>query len=120
VASSSLLAKTDSASYGGGHTTDKPAIMAGRGQILLQQPPDLGCCRSVGDYQMNSERQKRIEQRAYALWEAEGQPHGRHEEHWSRAAQQIEAEQAVAKRSSRRAAASTGSRLPRRQKKVTA
>jgi hypothetical protein len=69
---------------------------------------------------MNSETQRQIERRAYALWEAEGQPHGRHEEHWSRAAQQIEAEQAAGKRSSRRSAANTGSRLPRRQKKVTA
>jgi hypothetical protein len=41
---------------------------------------------------MNSDRRKRIEQRAYALWEAEGQPHGRHEDHWRRAADEIEAE----------------------------
>ena len=42
---------------------------------------------------MNTEKQKRIEQRAYLFWEAEGQPHGRHEEHWHRAARQIEAEE---------------------------
>lgn len=41
---------------------------------------------------MGLEKQKRIEQRAYLFWEAEGQPHGRHEEHWHRAARQIEAE----------------------------
>jgi hypothetical protein len=44
---------------------------------------------------MDSEKQKRIEQRAYLFWEAEGQPHGRHEEHWRRAAWQIEAEEEV-------------------------
>ncbi len=44
---------------------------------------------------MNTEMQKRIERRAYLFWEAEGQPHGRHEEHWHRAAQQIEAEEEV-------------------------
>ena len=44
---------------------------------------------------MGSEKQKRIEQRAYLFWEAEGQPHGRHEEHWRRAARQIEAEEEV-------------------------
>ena len=42
---------------------------------------------------MNTEKQKRIEQRAYLFWEAEGQPHGRHEEHWHRAARQIETEE---------------------------
>jgi DUF2934 family protein len=42
---------------------------------------------------MDTEKHKRIEQRAYAFWEAEGQPHGRHDEHWRRAAQQIDAEE---------------------------
>jgi hypothetical protein len=42
---------------------------------------------------MNSEKQRRIEERAYALWEDEGQPHGRHEEHWRCAAREIEAEE---------------------------
>jgi len=42
---------------------------------------------------VNTGKQKRIEQRAYLFWEAEGQPHGRHEEHWHRAARQIEAEE---------------------------
>ena len=44
---------------------------------------------------MDSEKLKRIEQRAYLFWEAEGQPHGRHEEHWHRAARQVEAEEDV-------------------------
>ena len=44
---------------------------------------------------MDLEKQKRIEQRAYLFWQAEGQPHGRHEEHWHRAAQQVEAEEGV-------------------------
>jgi hypothetical protein len=44
---------------------------------------------------MDLEKQKRIEQRAYLFWEAEGQPHGRHEEHWHRATRQIEAEEDV-------------------------
>ena len=44
---------------------------------------------------MDLEKQKRIEHRAYLFWEAEGQPHGRHDEHWHRAARQIEAEEEV-------------------------
>ncbi|MBV8935990.1 MAG: DUF2934 domain-containing protein [Alphaproteobacteria bacterium] len=42
---------------------------------------------------MDTNRHKRIEQRAYAVWEAEGYPHGRHDEHWHFAARQIEAEE---------------------------
>lgn len=34
---------------------------------------------------------KRTEERAYALWEGEGRPHGRHLDHWC----QAEAETAV-------------------------
>jgi hypothetical protein len=47
----------------------------------------------------------RIERRAYALWQAEGQPNGRHEEHWHRAMQELEAEEngsVAAKRTTRR------------------
>jgi hypothetical protein len=64
---------------------------------------------------MDLEKQKRIEQRAYAFWEAEGQPHGRHEEHWHRAARQIEtkedvpvAEKRSKAKASKRAAAKSG------------
>jgi hypothetical protein len=38
---------------------------------------------------MKSDRQRRIEQRAYEIWEREGRPHGKHDEHWHRAAQEI-------------------------------
>jgi Protein of unknown function (DUF2934) len=75
---------------------------------------------------MNSDKQRRIEQRAYALWEAEGHPHGRHENHWHRAADQIEAEEAAGtaakrspKRVSRRAAENSERRSPPRRKKAT-
>jgi Protein of unknown function (DUF2934) len=38
---------------------------------------------------MRSDRNRHIEQRAYEIWEAEGRPHGKHDEHWHRAAQEI-------------------------------
>ena len=63
---------------------------------------------------MDLEKQKRIEQRAYAFWEAEGQPHGRHEAHWHLAARQIESEEELSipekpkKKPSERAAAKSG------------
>ena len=31
--------------------------------------------------------ERRIRERAYAIWEEEGHPHGKHEEHWQRAIQ---------------------------------
>jgi Protein of unknown function (DUF2934) len=76
---------------------------------------------------MNLEKQRRIEERAYALWEAEGQLHGRHEEHWHRAAREIEAEETASpsvKRSPPRAAgrgtANFSSHSRQRKKKQTA
>ena len=33
---------------------------------------------------MDQEKHEQIAARAYALWQAEGQPDGRHEEHWYR------------------------------------
>jgi len=76
---------------------------------------------------MNSETRRRIEQRAYALWEAEGQPHGRHDEHWQRAAREIDTEEtasAAVKRTSRRVTrrdtANSDNRSSSRRKKATA
>jgi len=42
---------------------------------------------------MDSKKLKQIERHAYLFWEAEGQPYGRHEEHWHRAARQVETEE---------------------------
>jgi len=44
---------------------------------------------------MDLEKQRRIEQRAYALWLEEGQLDGKDEEHWHRAKQEIEAEESA-------------------------
>ncbi|WP_442582764.1 DUF2934 domain-containing protein [Mesorhizobium sp. ASY16-5R] len=41
---------------------------------------------------MSSERHERIRQRAHAIWEREGRPHGLHEQHWYRATSEIDAE----------------------------
>lgn len=41
---------------------------------------------------MDEDREERIRARAYQLWEAEGGPHGRDEEHWRRAEDEIDAE----------------------------
>ena len=67
---------------------------------------------------MNTEKHKRIEQRAYLFWEAEGQPHGRDEDHWHRAARQIEAEEEVpaAEKPKKRKASERATASPGRKK----
>lgn len=34
---------------------------------------------------MNDDREQKVRERAYALWEAEGSEHGKHEDHWKQA-----------------------------------
>ncbi|WP_306752948.1 DUF2934 domain-containing protein [Paracoccus actinidiae] len=41
---------------------------------------------------MSEERTRRIQDRAHALWEQEGHPHGRDAQHWSQAEREIAAE----------------------------
>ncbi len=40
----------------------------------------------------NEDREQRIRERAYSLWEEEGRPEGRADEFWERARKLIEAE----------------------------
>jgi hypothetical protein len=40
---------------------------------------------------MAAERERRIRERAYAIWEREGRPHGKDLEHWRRAEAEIAA-----------------------------
>jgi len=67
---------------------------------------------------VDTEKQRRIEQRAYAFWEAEGQPHGRHQEHWHLAARQIDAEETtpIAGKSKERRGSERGAAGPGRKK----
>ena len=37
-----------------------------------------------------TDREHKIRQRAYDIWEEEGHPHGREQEHWHRAAREVE------------------------------
>ena len=59
---------------------------------------------------MDREIHEQIAERAYALWMAEGQPDGRHEEHWYRTAREIAAAdstKAAVKRTTRRKSRNT-------------
>lgn len=38
---------------------------------------------------MDTDKDDQIRTRAYAIWEEEGHPHGRQDEHWHRAAQEL-------------------------------
>jgi Protein of unknown function (DUF2934) len=42
-------------------------------------------------------RANRIRERAHSIWQGEGEVHGRHEDHWSQAEREIDAEDAKAK-----------------------
>ena len=37
-----------------------------------------------------TDREEKIRQRAYGIWEEEGHPHGRADDHWHRAAREVE------------------------------
>jgi hypothetical protein len=54
---------------------------------------------------MTDDRQHRIRQRAHAIWESHGRPHGHDRDHWDQASREIDAEDAAAKKPSRAAAA---------------
>lgn len=41
---------------------------------------------------MSDDRERRVRERAFVLWEREGRPFGRQDEHWFRASREIEAE----------------------------
>lgn len=38
---------------------------------------------------MDSDKNEQIKARAYQIWENEGRPHGRQDEHWHKAAEEI-------------------------------
>jgi hypothetical protein len=54
---------------------------------------------------MSDDRQHRIRQRAHAIWENHGRPHGSDREHWEQATREIDAEDAAAKKKPARAVA---------------
>jgi hypothetical protein len=68
---------------------------------------------------MVSDRNERIQARAYAIWIAENRPHGKDEEHWHRAAREIDEEDRLHEAPGRRAPATRGSAAPARPARVT-
>jgi len=93
-------------------------------RILHRNGQRVGCSQESTGVWMNSEKQRLVEERAYALWEAEGRLHGKHEEHWHRAAREIEAEETASPavkrfplRPAGRSTANSGSHSQRRKKK---
>jgi hypothetical protein len=44
------------------------------------------------------DREERIKRRAHELWEHEGRPEGRQQEHWDQAVQEVESEGSEAER----------------------
>jgi hypothetical protein len=41
------------------------------------------------EIEMDSDKEDLIQRRAYAIWEKEGRPEGRHDDHWRRANEEM-------------------------------
>ena len=84
---------------------DKPAPVQAR-EICRRALAELvSTWGSVGELAMDTGKHEHIARRAYAFWQAEGQPDGRHEEHWQHAVREIEAAESAnsaVKRTTRR------------------
>lgn len=66
---------------------------------------------------MTDDRQHRIRQRAHAIWESHGRPHGHDRDHWDQATREIDAEDAAAKKKTpARAAAVSKPKAPAKPK----
>lgn len=62
------------------------------GEVLKDSDGDLG--DAFGRDPPADRRTDRIRTRAYEIWEREGRRHGSHEQHWHRAATEIDGEEA--------------------------
>ena len=67
---------------------------------------------------MSADKQQRIKQRAYEIWEKSGRPHGAHEVHWLQATSEIEVEDSPGK--PKRAKAAATAKAPAAAKAKTA
>lgn len=47
---------------------------------------------------MSDDKQHRIRQRAHAIWESRGRPHGSDQDHWHQASREIDAEEDAPKK----------------------
>lgn len=63
-----------------------------RKKTAAEEAPPTEPSAAVAPGRDPSELNERIKRRAYELWEEEGRPSGREEEHWRRAEQEIAAE----------------------------
>jgi len=48
---------------------------------------------SMKEQEMDDDLEKRIRERAFQLWEADGRPDGKEKEHWERARAEVQADQ---------------------------
>jgi hypothetical protein len=68
---------------------------------------------------MQEDRSKKVEERAHGIWESEGRPDGKHDEHWKRAEQEVsEGENGLGASEAGSVGASNGSEKKRRQSKA--
>src|SRR4051812_42183709 len=68
------------------------ASIAHKNKILGGTIARCSCFAAGNMVEMAMERDERIKQRAYELWEQDGRPEGKDGEHWARAAEEIDGE----------------------------
>jgi hypothetical protein len=62
---------------------------------LFGELPTLRAARDK-EQVVDNDQERRVRERAHAIWEREGRPGARHHDHWHRAVQELEAEEAAA------------------------
>ena len=66
---------------------------AGRSTVVAKTAPSRSSARTMarqaGAGRPMDDLERRIQQRAYELWENEGRPHGREQDHWQQAEREI-------------------------------
>ena len=68
----------------------KPAgAKPGRSTVVAKTAAPRTGSRSPAGGRPMDELERRIQQRAYELWENEGRPHGREQDHWQQAEREI-------------------------------
>jgi hypothetical protein len=68
---------------------------------------------------LSSDREQRVRNRAYALWEQDGGRHGRHDDHWAQAIRDIDAATASGNKTTTASKPRAASK-PKAEKKVAA
>ena len=75
-----------------GAATSGPAPSTSPGAARSAPPPTAASPADPSPFAPSADRETRIRERAYAIWERKGHQDGTHEDHWHEAAREIDEE----------------------------